>query len=662
MRISEQTIHRIKEAAQIEEVIGEFVTLKRRGANFWACCPFHQEKTPSFSVSPSKGIYKCFGCGAAGDAVKFLMELEGMSYSEALLYLAKKYHIQVEEEKFDKEHYRESNTQRESLLIVLNFAKNFFVKQLNQSPEGQSVGWNYLKERGVGIQAAQTFELGYSPANWQALQQAAIKQQFSLELLEKSGLVVAKEQEEKKQFYDRFRGRIIFPIHDLVGRVIAFGARALKAEEKPKYLNSPEIEGIYHKSDSLYGIFQAKQAIRQADNCYLTEGYLDVIAMHQAGIPNVVASSGTSLTEGQIKLIKRFTENVTVIYDGDAAGIKASLRGIDMLLEEGLNVRAILMPSGEDPDSFIRKQGSQAFKDFLQQHTKDFITFKAQILLSEAGNDPIKKASATGEIALSIAKIPNAIKREIFARQCAAVLQISEPTIFAEVNRWLWELSQQKKHQSVASDRSSISGGMPPLQQQESTSEESEIFQQHISAIVNCHEAECLRLLLKYGGHLLTEGIPLWQYLLQEIEDIEFHTPVYRQILEMYKQAAMQGTLPDERYFVDNGSPEIATVVGQLTQERYEASPNWQCMHEIYIPRETDKLPTAVYETVLRLKKGFIEQLEAEVFAELRRAEKAGDEKSILQQLKVYHHLAQQRMAIAKELGNVISPRKKETV
>ena len=685
MRISEQTIRRIKETAAIEDVVGDFVSLKRKGANLWACCPFHNEKSPSFSVSPAKGIYKCFGCGAAGDSVKFVMDIEGLSYPEALRYLANKYNIEIEEEDLPNEAYKGDRTQRESQLILLNFAKNFFKTQLLHSEEGQAIGLSYFKERGINQASVETFELGYSLNDWHALEQEALRQQYNPELLEKTGLVVVKENEGKTQRYDRFRGRVMFPIHDLAGKVIAFGARALKADEKPKYINSPEIEGIYLKSEVLYGIFQAKQAIRQADNCYLTEGYMDVIAMHQAGITNVVASSGTSLTERQIKLIKRFTDNVTVLYDGDAAGIKASLRGIDMLLEQGLNVCAVALPAGDDPDSFIRKHGSAAFKNFLQEHVTDFIHFKSQILLTETAGEPIKKAEVIREIINSIAKVPDAIKREMFVKQCAVLLQVNEKVLIAEIGQTLWKNAQQQQRQREREQQQRSMQKQSPLENLlhpvneyfpllpselheippdellpsiEENIGATGIFQKSISEIVNRHEEESIRLLLTYGQYFLEDNLKLWQYLLHEIDDIEFHTPLYRRALQMYKDAVMQGEVPDVQYFITHAPPDLVEMVINVTEQRYEASPNWELMHDIYVPKETDKLPLAVYENILRLKKEFIEKLEAEIFAEIKRAEKAQDENQVMLQLHSYSQLAKQRVAIAKELGNVVSARK----
>ncbi|MCX6193566.1 MAG: DNA primase [Cytophagales bacterium] len=356
MRIDPETVERIKQTAAVADVIGDYVTIKKKGANYWACCPFHGEKTPSFSISPAKGIYKCFGCGKAGDSVRFVMDMEGLGYGEALRHLAKKYGIDIQEEEMTDDQLVRQN-ERESLLIILEYAKEFFKKQLYETDEGKSIALPYFKERGFSDATLQSFDLGYSPEAWDAFLKSALKQGFTQEIIEKAGLVTQKNDDGK--VYDRFRNRVIFPIHNVSGKIIAFGARILRndAKNQAKYLNSPETE-VYHKSATLYGIAQAKNEIRTKDVCYLVEGYTDVISLHQAGIKNVVASSGTSLTIEQIKLIGRFTQHVTVLYDGDSAGIKAALRGMDLILEEGLQVNLVVFPEGNDPDSFVRKIGS----------------------------------------------------------------------------------------------------------------------------------------------------------------------------------------------------------------------------------------------------------------------------------------------------------------
>jgi len=428
--ISRQSIDAVINASAIDEVVGDYIALKKRGANLLGRCPFHDEKTPSFTVSPSKGIYKCFGCGKAGNSVSFLMEHDSLSFADAIRKLASKYNIVLEEDNaVNSEAYNEQQRKREALLIALEFAKKYFVEQL-YTEEGKRVGDSYFRERGFTKQTIDDFDLGYSPQAWDSLVKAATSQQFNLDHFVEAGLI---KQREDGGYFDLFRHRVIFPIHDLTGKVIAFGGRQLVKDEKsPKYLNSPETE-VYHKSHVLYGIFQSKKTIKQVNNCYLVEGYTDVISLHQAEVKNVVASSGTSLTEGQIRLVKRFTDNVTVLYDGDAAGIKASLRGIDLLLEQGLNVRCVSFPDGEDPDSYCQKLGSVDFKLFLEQEQKDFILFKADLLMQGIGNDPIKKTEVLKQLLQSIALIPDALKRSAYARECSRIMDADEKLLLVEI-------------------------------------------------------------------------------------------------------------------------------------------------------------------------------------------------------------------------------------
>src|SRR6195952_1424017 len=437
--ITKPTIDRIMEATDIVEVIGEFVNLKKRGANYVGLSPFANERTPSFTVSPAKGIFKDFSSGKGGSAVTFLMELEKFTYPEALKWLAKKYSIEVEEtvESFEN---REEENRRESLMIVSGYAAKFFHESLLETDEGKSIGLSYFKERGFTNDTIKKFELGYSPDQWEAFTDSALKAGYLEEFLVESGLSVKRDN---GKLYDRYRGRVMFPIHSFTGRVIAFGGRTLKTDKNvPKYVNSPESE-IYHKSNVLYGLYFAKKAIREEDNCYLVEGYADVLSVHQAGIENVVASSGTSLTVEQIRLISRFTKNIAILYDGDAAGIKASLRGLDMILEEGLNVKVVLFPDGHDPDSYVRNVGTNAFKTYIEDNKKDFILFKTDILLKEAGNDPIKKSEVIREIVESIAKIPDSIKASVFVKECSLLLQMDERSLLTELNKM--RLAKSKK-------------------------------------------------------------------------------------------------------------------------------------------------------------------------------------------------------------------------
>lgn len=680
MRISAQTIQKIKDSADIVEVVQDFLSLKKKGQNYWACCPFHNEKSPSFSVAPAKGIYKCFGCGAAGDAVKFVMDIEGLSYPEALKYLANKYHIEIEEDtSTNTDEYKAQQSLRESILIAMQFAQRHYQKLLQHDEEGLSLGMSYFKERGFTSQTIEKFGLGYSKDDWHELEQSAIKEGFTQEILEKAGLLIKKEENGKVNHYDRFRGRVMFPVYDLAGKVIAFGARILKKDDKqPKYLNSPENE-VYKKSEVLYGIFQAKNEIRNQDNCYLCEGYTDVISLHQAGVTNVVASSGTSLTEGQIRLIKRFTDNITVLYDGDSAGIKASLRSIDLILEQGLNVRAVVFPDGEDPDSYVQKVGGMVFKDFLKENAKDFITFKAEMLLGEVKTDPIRKAGAIREITNSISKIPDSIKREVYARQCAELFDIEVHTLLVEIDKILIQKGlqeekrkqeEQKRNEAKQKRPSPSAQDLPPFlddiplpteeyytpSQKTYYEEDIALFQQKDNKVLHTiavHEKECIRLLLKYGNYQVDSKTKLWQYLLSEIEELQFYTPVYSKILTMYKEAISQGIEADDSYMIRFGTPDIVETVVNVTTEKYQVSENWET-YGIFIPHESDaeRLPNTVYEYVIRHKYRFIIKLLKEIEEELHTVE----EEAMQMLLDRYFHLNEVKKTMLAELGTVILP------
>lgn len=440
--IPKETISAIFEASRIDEVVGEFVSLKKRGANMLGLCPFHNEKTPSFNVSPVKGIYKCFGCGKAGNSVNFIMEHEQMNYPEALRWLAKKYNIPIEEEEQTPEQVQ-ANNERESLYVVCSFAQKNFTETLWETDEGKSVGLSYYHQRGFTDDTIHKFQLGYSLDKWRGFSDAAIAAGHKLDYLVKAGLTISKEAPEstaggppeQERFFDRFSARVIFPVHNVSGRVIAFGGRTLKTDKKiAKYINSPETD-IYHKSKVLYGLYFSKKRIVEEDNCYLVEGYTDVISLHQAGIENVVASSGTSLTVDQIRLIRRYTPNITILYDGDSAGIKASFRGIDLVLEEGMNVRVLLFPDGEDPDSFSKKISSTELKAFIKENSKDFLAFKAQLLNSEAAHDPIKKAGLIKEMVESISLIPEPIYRSVYIKECSRIMDVDEQALLSELNK-----------------------------------------------------------------------------------------------------------------------------------------------------------------------------------------------------------------------------------
>lgn len=634
--IPQQTIDQIKQAVDIVEVIGDFVDLKKSGTNYKGKSPFVEEKSPSFFVSPGKEIFKDFSSGKGGDAIKFVMEVEGLSYIESLKYLAKKYNIEVKEAEETPEDIIQ-RTERESLFIVLNFAKDFYKSTLLTHEEGQSIGLSYFKERGFTPDIIDKFDLGYSLDQWDALLKEAEKKQYSLEILEKAGLVLNKEEGNKK-IYDRFRGRVIFPIHNLTGKVIAFGARILTNDKKqPKYINSPETE-VYHKSKILYGIAQAKQQIRQEDNCFLVEGYTDVLSLHQAGIENVVASSGTSLTVEQIRLIGRYTKNITVLYDGDAAGIKASLRGIDLILEEGSNVHVVLIPEGEDPDSYARKYGGEAFREFIKKERQDFITFKTKLFLSEANNDPVKRAEVIREIVQSIGKIPDPITRTVYFQQCARLLEISETILVQEFNKL--KSSEKKKGQSEVHH--------PEIIQIEEEVVETPLDEK---SIVIGQERELARVLLNYGPEKVSEDATVTDYLLDEIDDIEdFCSPLYGQIILEYRAARLRSEIIDASFFFEYKDEKVRDEVIGLIADPYTMSEQWS-RHQIFVKLEKDQLDVATFRTILRLKWRNVRKMIADNMNQLQQ-EINENEIGILQQKHI--HLKMFEMDIAKQLGNVI--------
>ncbi|MGV3558437.1 DNA primase [Larkinella arboricola] len=662
MRIPEETIDRIRQSADIIDVISDYVSLKKRGQNWIACCPFHNEKTPSFNVSPSRQIYKCFGCGKAGDPVRFVMDIENIGYPEALRHLAKKYGIEVAEEQLTPDELIKQN-ERESLFIVLNFAKDYYHSHLLTSEEGQGIGLSYFRERGFLDNTVQAFELGYSSDQWDALLQEAGRRGYRPELLEKAGLVLSKEGGKT---YDRFRGRVIFPIHNVSGRVIAFGARILKTDKnQPKYLNSPETE-VYHKSQVLYGIFQAKNAIRQEDICYLTEGYTDVISLHQAGIKNVVASSGTSLTIEQIRLISRFTQNVTILYDGDAAGIKAALRGLDMVLEEGLNVSVATFPDGDDPDSYVRKVGAEAFRNYLSQHSNDFITFKTDILLKDAGDNPFKRAEIISEVIQSISKIPDPIKRQVFFQKTARQLQVDEQTLISESNRML--LNQQKqqiKQQEKAgpsnrvNQQSSVSAPPDltellhefPVESPPTASKTADPLPSKNRSPLFYQEEECIRLLINYGAHELEPDISVCHYMLSELGTMEFVTPIFNKMLNEIREGFLSSEIRTADYFLRHLNQDFQHQAISLVTVRHQLSENWQ-KHEIYVPTEVDKLADAAFGNILRLKKLVAEQQMKEIKQLISQTNDPVESDRLMLE---YMHYKKVDIEIGRLLGTVIS-------
>lgn len=583
--IDQATIDRILDAAQIVEVVSDFVTLRKRGVNYVGLCPFHNEKTPSFSVSPSKGLCKCFSCGKGGNAVHFIMEHEQMSYPEALRYLAKKYNIEIKERELTNEE-KEVQSNRESMFIVNNFARDYFQNILKNHVDGRSIGLAYFRQRGFRDDIIDKFQLGFSTEGRDALAQEALRKGFKQEFLVKTGLCYETDDHKLR---DRFWGRVMFPVHTLSGKVVAFGGRVLSTENKKlaKYVNSPESE-IYHKSNELYGIYFAKQAIVKQDRCFLVEGYTDVISMHQSGVENVVASSGTSLTPGQIRLIHRFTNNITVLYDGDMAGIKASIRGIDMLLEEGMNIKVCLLPDGDDPDSFARKHNATEFQNFIQEHETDFIRFKAQLLMEDAGKDPMKRAELINDIVRSIAVIPEAIVRDVYIKECGQLLRIEDKLLVSEVSKRR-ELQAEKGNKPIASNNAPTPqpGEMPPPFPPEEM--EADTYQSFIpqegkeGQEFYKYERLIIQMIVRYGEKVMCnltdeEGnevpVTVVEYVINDLKEDElaFHNPLHRRILSEASEHIHDQEFASERFFVAHPDPKISTIATELASDRYQLS------------------------------------------------------------------------------------------
>jgi len=631
--ITNQDKERILEAARIEEVVGEFVVLKKRGSNLLGVCPFHNERTPSFTVSPAKGFYKCFGCGKAGDSVTFMMEHEHLTFPEALRYLAKKYNITIEEEAPSAEQI-ESQSQREALFVVTSYAQKHFTNELWNGDEGRAIGLSYFRERGFTDEIIKKFELGYAVDKWDDLTKSATEDGYLQENLVKAGLTIVQEQ----KVYDRFRGRVIFPIHSLTGRPIAFGARILKVDPKsPKYLNSPETE-IYYKSKTLYGISQAKKDIINKDTCFLVEGYTDVVSLHQAGVENVVASSGTALTVEQIRLIGRYTKNITVLYDGDAAGIKASIRGIDLILEEGMNVRVILFPDGDDPDSFSKRVSSHELIEYLNKEAVDFISFKTKLLLSDTNGDPIKKASLVRDIVETISKVPDAISRAAYLRQTSLLMEMSESVLLAELNKFIRKANKKisEGFSPTLPQGGSVlnpDGDEPPLDLFLDGDEEQVTSEIDTSA----QEAEIIRMLLRFADVVfmlpkdfsdvdVVDGIEttVRDFIINELtyDGIKFTNEIYAGILAEFTVLVEQNVPYKEQHFIQQLEPEIKEKAITLLTSNYELS-KWE-NKGIFIRQEKDQLHKAVIDPVMYLKKKQIDKFRKENQEEIKAREIGG--------------------------------------
>jgi DNA primase, catalytic core len=647
--IDRPTIQRILDAAQIVDVIQEFVPLKKRGANYLGLCPFHNEKTPSFTVSPSKEIFKCFGCGKVGNSVNFIMEHEHLTYPEALKYLAKKYHIEVVEKELTQEEIEKQN-ERESLLVVTAYASRQFSENLFQSDEGMTVGLSYFKERGFRQDTLKKFEVGYSLEKRDGFTRRALDDGYKQDFLVKTGLSIQHED----HLFDRFSGRVMFPIHSLSGQVLGFGGRVLKTDAKTaKYLNSPESE-IYHKSRIVYGIFQARKAIGRDDKCFLVEGYTDVMSLHEAGIENVVASSGTSLTQEQVRLIKRFTPNITILYDGDAAGIKASIRGIDIVLEEGLNVKIVLLPDGEDPDSYSKKVSNEEFAKYIKEKETDFIRFKTELLLEEAASDPVKKANLIRDIVRSIAVIPETISRTVYIKECSTQLGIQEAILYNEVDKMRRQRSFQDRNRFPEPEDLPVP---PPLITKQTVI-------QGISPSIA--EREIIRLLMRYGSneferHISKEDgreelITVSDYIVKEIisDDLQFDDPAYANIFGEYRFAMEQGTFIEDNGFVKNPDPAVSRLAADLLSEPYTLSKIY-FNHKTYVETEEMKLKDVVPDVILVFKGGKINNRIREIQSEIKTAQDAGDIDKVMELIRKKMALSSALTAISEKLGNRVT-------
>lgn len=650
--IDQATIDRIIDAAQIVDVVSEFVTLKKRGVNYTGLCPFHNEKTPSFSVSPSKGLCKCFSCGKGGNAVHFIMEHEQLSYYEALKYLANKYHIEVKERELTNEE-KQAQSVRESMFVVNNFANEYFQNILHNHIDGKSVGMAYFRQRGFQDDIVKKFQLGFSTEQRDALSQEAIKKGYQPDFLLKTGLCYATDDGRLR---DRFWGRVIFPVHTLSGKVVAFGGRILKSDTKTaKYVNSPESD-IYHKSNELYGIYFAKQAIVKQDRCFLVEGYTDVISMHQSGIENVVSSSGTALTPGQIRLIHRFTNNITVLYDGDMAGIKASIRGIDMLLEEGMNIKVVLLPDGEDPDSFAKKHNATQLQSYIEEHQVDFIRFKTNLLLEEAGKDPIKRAGLISDIVRSISVIPEAIIRSVYIKECCNLLKVDEKLLVSEI-------AKLKEVQAEKLDKALTPNNISSPEENEGANTYNSFIPQDGKVDREFYQKEVLiiRTLIRYGEktmcHIEDENgnnipITVIEYIINELkeDELSFHNPLHRTILSEAEKNISKENFIAERYFLTHPSPEISKLAAEMVSDRYQLSKYHTKSQQIH--SEEERLMEIVPRIMIDFKSTIIKEELKHILKTLQDPAYLKNEEQYTEMMKRYKDLCEIQGAMAKRQGD----------
>ena len=649
MAIPRETVEQILQAAHIEEVVGEFVTLKKRGSNMWGNCPFHNEKTPSFSVNPARNIFKCFGCGKAGDSAKFLMEHEHFSYPQALRYLAKKYNIKIEEKEQTAEEIMQQSIS-EKMFNINEFADKYFVDTLWNTDEGKTIGLQYFRERGYFDPIIQKFHLGYSPAEWDAFTKHAKQNGYSEELLEQIGLSI----KGQKGLYDRYHGRVMFPIHSLTGRVIGFGGRILTNDKKsPKYQNSPESE-IYDKKQTLYGIYFAKNAIAKNDECILVEGYFDVLRMHQIGIENVVASSGTSLTMEQIRLVKRYTKNITMLYDGDAAGIHAALRGTDMILSEGMNVRVVVLPPEHDPDTFGKEFSVENVSNYLKDNAKDFVRFKTELLLKDAQNDPIKRGQVIRDIVETISVIPDSIFRITYVKECSRLLDMPEQTLTNELNKIL----RAKFKKSLGVEENVVTETETTTMPKQEETVEDQLPAGYYQ------ERELVKLLLMYGSTTITderidedgqriyEQVSVAQFIVDDLKNdgFVFTNADNKKIFDIFDRAIDEGPIPQGQYFTSNEDETIAQLAADLLSSPYKLD-QWD-KFSIFVKSEENNLRATVLSSIYRYKDLIIEDRRKAVEEELKNTEDMDDQLILLKRKKDLDDIRKQ---INKELGIVIA-------
>lgn len=633
--IDRETIDRIYAAADIVDVIGDYVTLKRKGVNYQACCPFHNEKTPSFVVSPSKGVFKCFGCGKGGNAVTFVMEHENVTYPEALKIVAKKYGIEVKEKEMTEEDIRR-NDNRESMFTLNSWASDYFIEYLHHSDEGMSVGMTYFRQkRGFTDATIKKFGLGFCPSKGDKMTQDALAAGYKEEFLLSTGLSIKRESDGR--IYDRFRERVMFPVHNISGRIVAFGGRTLRTDKSvAKYQNSPESE-IYSKKNELYGLYFAKKAIQQKDFAIMVEGYTDVISMHQAGVENVVASSGTSLTTEQIRLLGRFTRNITVIYDGDSAGIHASLRGIDMILREGMNVRVVLLPEPEDPDSFARSHTAEQVHAYISEHEENFITFKAKLLLRDAADDPVRRSAVITDIVQSIAQIPDNIQRSLFIRECAKIMDIDASLLVGEVARKrMSSLGDREAEEFVRRQQRFRRDDVREQQATADADATDKIGATPVGSSTDALEREIIQYLLRYGDRNfeLKEGreyvpVNVAAQIISELDEdgTQMSNPVYNEILSIYRRAYAEGRKVEMHELINNPDPDVCNAAIDIitSEENYVESAIWE-QKEVHTTSEAEMLKEGVPKALLLFKSKSVARMIAEAQVKLSDKELSDDE------------------------------------